>query len=144
MNATPDAIRRLEQTRRHLSEALQDIRPPPSASPNPVKEGGFARWLSELKAQPVAGVLLNLVQAWWHKQPLRLGLKLAGAVTNEVLRPTAKAHPYRLVLAAVGVGALFAMVRPWRWLPTAALLSGVLPALLARAVKLRSSQPRRS
>ena len=115
MNAQLEAIERLAQTRQRLSEAIQGRSRPFGATQDPSPQNARAGWLADLKAQPVTGMLLNVVRTWWSKHPLQLALTLAGAASHEVLRPTAQSHPYRLVLVAAGVGGLIAMVRPWRF-----------------------------
>lgn len=115
MNAQLEAIERLAQTRQRLSEAIQGRSRPFGATQDPSAQNARAGWLADLKAQPVTGMLLNVVRTWWSKHPLQLALTLAGAASHEVLRPTAQSHPYRLVLVAAGVGGLIAMLRPWRF-----------------------------
>lgn len=115
MNTQLEAIERLAQTRQHLSEAMQGRSRPFGAAKDPLSQSARAGWLAGLKAQPVTGMLLNVVRIWWEKHPLRLALTLAGAASHEVLRPSAQSHPYRLVMVAAGVGGLIALVRPWRF-----------------------------
>lgn len=116
MNAQLEAIERLTHTRQRLTEAMQGRARPFGATHDPLRENTRAGWFADLKAQPVTGMLLDVIQIWWLKHPLRLALTLAGAASHEVLRPKAQSHPYRLVMVAAGVGSLIAMVRPWRFL----------------------------
>ena len=130
MNAPTDALGRLAQTRERLREAMLGVAPPVREARDPEHKGASAAWLADLKAQPAIGLMLDVVQAWWSRQPLRLVLMLASAASEEALRPAARAHPYRLVLTAAGAGALLALARPWRWVSMGALLTGVLPSMI--------------
>lgn len=116
MNAQLEAIERLAQTRQLLREAMQGGARPTGATQDRQREHTRSSWLANLKAQPLTGLLLNVVRVWWMKQPLGLALTLAGAASQKVLRPTARAHPYRLLFIVAGVGGLIALVRPWRFL----------------------------
>ncbi|MCB8747452.1 hypothetical protein LHU53_11085 [Rhodoferax sp. U2-2l] len=127
MSAQPGACERLAQSRERLRLALAqtESRPDVDASGTP---GTAPRpWLHGLKANPEAGFLINLLQAWWQKQPFAVATTLVARATNGVLQPVAQKHPYRLVLGAAAVGAVLVLVRPWRWLS----MSGVLAALAA-------------
>ena len=115
MNAQLEAIERLSQTRQRLNEAMQGGSRPIVATQDRLREHTHTSWLADLKAQPVTGLLLHVVRAWWLKKPLGLALTLAGSASQKALRPTAQSHPYRLVMVAAGVGGLIALVRPWRF-----------------------------
>ena len=131
------AADRLTVSRLHLQQALM---PPPQAS----NTGGastrtlFTRWLDRLATAPLAGVVLDTVQRWWARHPLRLALLLADDAAQTLIQPVVQKHPYRLVLGAAATGALLVLCRPWRWLPRAALTStlmaGLLPPLISQAV----------
>lgn len=73
--------------------------------------------------------------AWWAKPQWTTALKLADHAAGALLQPTAQRHPYGVVLGAAAIGAAVVLVRPWRWISTPLLLAGVLPTLLAEALR---------
>ena len=95
-------------------------------------------WLSKLRAMPAVSLLMTIFDGWWARQPLRLALTLAAQTGTVILQPTAQKHPLKLVLAAAVAGGLLAALRPWRWIPTSALLAGLIPQLVSEVLKRRS------
>ena len=95
-------------------------------------------WLLKLRAMPAVILLTTVFEGWWARQPLRLALSLAAQTGTVILQPTAQKHPFKLVLAAAAVGSLLAVLRPWRWIPTSALLVGLIPQLVSEVLKRRS------
>lgn len=67
-------------------------------------DGILGGLLGHFKAGSGVGLVVDVLQAWWQKQPLNVGLILAQQVTTGFLQPIAITHPYRLVLAAAAVG----------------------------------------
>ena len=116
----------------------------PGASAGPVNReqsvNTSPEWLSKLRAMPAVSLLMTVFDGWWARQPLRLALTLAAQTGTVILQPTAQKHPFKLVLAAAAVGGLVATLRPWRWIPTSALLAGLIPQLLSEILKRRSGR----
>ena len=145
------AVDRLSVSRTNLRQALI---PPPHARDT---GGGAARptlgrWLDHLARTPAVSVLIDGMRRWWAKQPVRLALLLADDAAETLMQPVVQKHPYRLVLGAAAMGALLVLSRPWRWLPRAALTSGLgsalmaglLPTLINQAVAPASDKPWRA
>jgi hypothetical protein len=84
---------------------------------------------------PGINLLLGIFQDWWARQPLRVTLTLAAQATAAVLQPIAQRHPVGLVAGAALAGGLVVLIRPWRWISTPALLTGMLPQLIAEVIK---------
>ena len=127
------AADRLNASRLHLRQALM---PPPHTHDTGGRSSRpfLGRWMDRLAGVPAASVLIDTVQRWWGKHPLRLAWLLADDAAQTLLQPVARKHPYRLVLGAAAAGALLALSRPWR----SALMAGLLPPLINQAVS-RSS-----
>jgi len=62
--------------------------------------------------------------------PLQTVLHATAESAGLVLQPTARAHPYRLIIGAAVAGALLARTRPWRWLSASAVLAALAPSLV--------------
>lgn len=81
-------------------------------------------------------VLVSMLTRWWERHPLRqvsdIAAEVAAPAARSILGSLAERHPLRLVALAAGAGALLVAVRPWRWLPQAALSSMLLSALWPR------------
>jgi len=133
MSTQVSACERLAVSRERLRQALQHASVDDAAGSH--SEGLLGRLLGHLQTAPGAGLVLDVLQAWWQKQPMRMVLLLAKETAKVVLQPTARRHPYALVLAAAAVGGLTVMLRPWRWISTPALLAGLLPQALNEAMK---------
>ncbi len=145
MTSTPSACERLAQSRERLRQAMRDIASPPALASrqHTQQSNSFAfGWMAKLKDMPGAGLLLNIFQGWWTRQPLSLALTLATETGKVVLQPVAQRHPYGLVFGAAVVGGLLAFTRPWRWISTPALMSGLLPQLVAEVIKFVPDQSR--
>lgn len=135
MNATE----RLALSRERIRQAMLH----PGVSSGPADREHSANtspdWLLKLRTMPAVNLLTNVFDGWWARQPLRLALILAAQTGTIILEPTARKHPFKLVLAATAVGGLLAALRPWRWIPTSALLAGLVPQLVSEVLKRRSS-----
>jgi hypothetical protein len=66
---------------------------------------------------------------------------LAAQAATVLVQPIARRHPYALVLGAAVAGGLLMLARPWRWISTPALLAGLLPQIMAEAMKHLASKP---
>ena len=139
------AADRLSVSRVHLRQALM---PPPHTTHTGAGEGGddgsnrptFFRWLDRLSTAPLASIVINTVQRWWAKHPMRLAVLLADDAARTLVKPIAKNHPYRLVLGAGAVGAVLMLSRSWRWLPRAVLTPALTSTLMAGLVPTLISQ----
>ena len=81
------------------------------------------------------GVLTQAIRVWWFRHPASSAVELA----RPLLGDYARAHPFKLLGAAAGLGAAAVLVRPWRMVSIGGLLvaavkssglSGVLFSLL--------------
>ncbi len=91
-------------------------------------------WLARLKGLPGFDFLSQALRVWWARHPLHnVGLLLADAA-KPWLQPVAKRNPLLLVLGAAVLGGLFAWSRPWRWVLKPAVMAGLLPQLLSKAM----------
>lgn len=133
MNTRASACERLAASRERLRHAMQRVNSDPITGAN--SDSILGGLLGNLQAGSGAGLVVGVLQAWWQKQPMRVGLILAQEATTGLLQPIAMRHPYRLVLAAAAVGGLTVVVRPWRWIPVSGLLAGLLPRVLSVAMK---------
>ena len=124
-----NAIERIELSRSRLRSAMQ----PPAAVPASEPTGALA-WFERLKDQPSIAVIIDALQSWWSRHPIRPLVQMATEATNAVARPIAAHNPVALVVAAGLFGILFAWSRPWRWALKPALFAGLLPQLVSRVV----------
>jgi uncharacterized protein YfiM (DUF2279 family) len=125
-----EACERLALSRERLRQALQ---PEPRSRPG----GGGFDWNDLFKSVPGAPAVLQALRAWWSQTPMNGPVRMAAAAVQSWVQPLAQRHPFSLVMAAMAAGALLMATRPWRWLPQAALRSGLwagLPGLMAAVV----------
>ncbi|MBT3067528.1 hypothetical protein [Rhodoferax sp. U11-2br] len=140
MSLQASPCERLAASRERLRLALQQ-NTHTAASAGSQPESLLGGLLSHLQTGPGAGLVLDVLQAWWQKQPMRVALLLALETTKLLVQPIAQRHPYTLVLAAAAVGGLTVMLRPWRWISTPALLAGLMPQILSEVMKHLSRKP---
>jgi hypothetical protein len=135
----PGAIERLARSRERLRDAmLPSSRKRPAVDRQALREGvgSFAEGLVErLRALPGVTILLEAIEDWWARHPLHSAGVVAAEASRRIAAPIAERRPLTLLLGAVLVGALLALLKPWRWLLRPALFAGLLPALLARGVR---------
>lgn len=122
-------LQRLMLSRQRIRQSLVEAAEPPAP---PAGEPSVL--VTALMAIPGVGVVVDSVRGWWAQHPLHFAGTLAGNTVRGMMRPMARRSPYRLVFAAVAVGGLLYWVKPWRGLLKPALLAGLLPHLVSRAV----------
>jgi len=129
------ALERLALSREQLRAAML----PKPKTTDSGHSGGIAAYASKLtdrvKEVPGANVLLDAVQVWWAKHPLHTAGLVAAEASRKFAAPIAERRPMTLIFGAVLLGAILALSRPWRWLLRPALFAGLVPALIARAMK---------
>lgn len=133
-------IERLERSRERLRKSWVGKRRAPRRDPQ--RPSSETRPNDAGAAAPEAGddstldVLVSMLTRWWERHPLRqvsdIAAEVAAPAARSILGSLAERHPLRLVALAAGAGALLVAVRPWRWLPQAALSSMLLSALWPR------------
>lgn len=124
----PPALVRLAQSRERIRQSLSEAAEPPPSLEEP------SVLVTALMAIPGVGIVVDAVRRWWADHPLHFAGTLAANTARGMVRPMARRSPYRLVLAAVVVGGVLYWIRPWRGLLKPALLAGLLPHLVSRAV----------
>ena len=124
------AVQRIEASRARLRHAMQ----PPPARPDKAATSGPLAWLQRLKEQPSIAVIIDALQSWWSRHPMRPLIQVASDASNAVARPIASHNPVALVAAAGLIGIVFAWSRPWRWALKPALFAGLMPQLVSRVV----------
>jgi hypothetical protein len=138
MNELTIVSERLEASRGRLRQAMLTIaKPPPRASPGAAKSllgATGAAWLDNIKTAPGVSIIVDAVSSWWMRHPLRLASMVAGDAARAVVQPMAQKNPIGLALGALGVGAVIAWSRPWRWIAKPALLAGLFPQVLTKVI----------
>jgi hypothetical protein len=134
----PSAIERLALSRERLRDAMLPSTRKRPAGEHAVSDGLgtlAAGLMHRLRAIPGVTVLLEAIEDWWARHPLHSAGLVAAEASRRIAAPIAERRPLTLLLGAVLVGALLALLKPWRWLLRPALFAGLLPALLARGVR---------
>lgn len=68
------------------------------------------------------GIIKRAVRVWWQHHPAQMAVNLA----KPVLGKYAKEKPFQLLGLAIGLGAVAALVRPWRLVSITGLALGAL------------------
>jgi hypothetical protein len=112
-------LERIELSRARLRRALL-----------PPNRNGPARpsWLVGVKDLPFIGAAIGLLREW------RSVGQVVVQVSRAAVTPLAERNPLALVLAAGAAGAILMWGRPWRRKFSSAVLAGLVPRLVARAV----------
>lgn len=127
---------RLARSRARLRAALLEIaHPPPKASAFDAFGGLKGQLLDLARSIPGAGLVLETLQTWWRQHPLHAAGVLAEEASRSFVVPLARRNPLGLIVGAVLVGAVLALSRPWKWLLRPALFIGIVPQLVAQALK---------
>ena len=124
------AVERIELSRARLQQAMK----PPPVLRNGAPVSGPLAWLERIKDQPSIAVIIDTLQGWWSRHPMRPLVHVASEASNAVVRPIAQHNPLALVVAAGLLGVVFAWSRPWRWALKPALFAGLMPQLVSRVV----------
>lgn len=94
--------------------------------------------LSMRKSKPApresGGVVADALHDWWSQHPWRVAGMVAADAAKAAVQPVAQRHPIALVVGAVVVGGLVVWARPWRGALKPALLAGLLPQLVSKAI----------
>ena len=124
------AVERLMLSRERLRGALIEIAPPPDAAGDPEP----SVLMTALMAIPGVQLVVDSVRSWWSQHPLHMATMVAGNTARSAMAPIARRKPFALIAAAVAVGGLLYWIKPWRGLLKPALLAGLVPHLVARAM----------
>lgn len=126
---------RLALSRERLRQTLREIAVPARCPNGTSPDGLLFTWFKTLKSNPGTSGLMQAVRVWWAQQPLRVAAELALDAAKTGLEPVARRHPIALVMGAFALGGALVWIRPWRHIFTPALLAGLLPQLLAQALR---------
>jgi hypothetical protein len=129
-----EALERLALSREHLRTAMLPV-PKAARGRGRGPTALAANLLDKAQAMPGVSFFTDTVRAWWEKHPLHTASVVAAEASRKFAAPLAQRNPMGLILGAVAVGAVLALVRPWRWMLRPALFAGLVPALVSRAVK---------
>ncbi|MBS0448606.1 MAG: hypothetical protein JSR59_22010 [Proteobacteria bacterium] len=121
---------RLAISRERMREAM---RPPP------VRDRADARGLvaglrARLRGYPAAGLVLEVIESWWRRHPMRSAALIAGEASRAVVAPLAQRKPVQFILLAFLGGVALAWLKPWRWFGRKRLFAGLLPQIVSRVV----------
>ena len=132
----PSANERLTRSRERMSRWLADEeRAAQAATAN--RPG----WLNTLRENPVSAMAVDALLAWWARQPLNTTVHVAEAAATAAIKPLVRRHPAAVLGSAALAGALVVWARPWRWLLSPALLTGVAAQVATRLIAHRHKEP---
>jgi hypothetical protein len=131
------AIERLALSRERLRDAMMPRRRARASGPTLTEGvGAYANGLLDrLRANPGTAVILDAIEEWWAKHPLHTAGVMAAEATTRLAAPVAERRPLTLVFGAVFVGAVLALLRPWRLLLRPAIFAGLVPAIMLRVMR---------
>lgn len=87
------------------------------------------------KDVPGAPAVMDVLRTLWKDHPLHFVVNAAADAFRGMVLPLAQRNPLGLVFGAFLFGGLFVWSRPWRWISAPAMLAGLLPQLLAKAIE---------
>jgi hypothetical protein len=124
------ALERLAQSRERIRATLREANgdTPPDGGHEP------SALMKALLAIPGVHIVVDALRHWWAGHPMRMAGLVATHAARTVVRPMAKRNPYALMVAAAVAGGLIFWIKPWRGLIKPALLAGLMPQILSRAV----------
>ncbi len=131
------ASERLARSRNSLRQAIRADQAPAST---PVAAPAWFKALDGFKTLPGFDAVLSALRIGWL-QPLRLAGLTFSDIATPLLKPLAQRYPLSYALGGAALGALLVKLKPWRWLPAAALVSGLAPQAVGnmlRALPLQS------
>lgn len=141
MSNITEASQRLVQSRAGLRRALRAQSGSSKSPADYLTQTALIGWMSGVREMPGADVIIQAVKTWWMQHPLRTTGTMAWEAAKAALQPVAQRHPAALMAAAVAVGAVVAITRPWRWFFKSALLAAVLPHLINSILAPRAPPP---
>ncbi|MBT9524459.1 MAG: hypothetical protein IV105_04305 [Rhizobacter sp.] len=80
------------------------------------------------------GPVLDALKDWWAAHPLHVAGVVAADAAKTLIGPVAQRHPIALVAGALLLGGALVWAKPWRGILKPALLAGLLPQLLSKAM----------
>ncbi len=122
------AVLRMTRSRIALRQALQTGQPndvPPKHAAGDFASGMLSSF-KLLKGNPSAQLLFSAIHQMWVKNPWRVLVMSSLQAADVVLKPVAQRSPIKLMAGAVAIGAVLALMRPWRLITKSALLSALL------------------
>jgi hypothetical protein len=123
---------RLVRSRNNLRQAIRTDQAPATT---PTTAPAWFTALDGLKAfLPGFDAVLAALRIGWL-QPLRLAGLTLSDVATPLLKPLAQRYPLSYALGGVALGALLVKLRPWRWLPAAAIVSGLAPQAVGNMLR---------
>jgi hypothetical protein len=74
------------------------------------------------------------VNQWLAEHPVKLASEVLGDITKSVVTPIAQRSPILFVASALAVGAVLVWSRPWTWLLKPAIIAGLVPQVISKAI----------
>jgi hypothetical protein len=141
MSSITEASQRLVQSRAGIRRALREQGRSDASPTDYLNQTALLGWMAGVREMPGADVIVQALKTWWKQHPLRATSSLVWDTAKAAIQPVAQRHPAALMAAAVAVGAVVAITRPWRWLFKPALLAAVMPHLINSILAPRATPP---
>jgi hypothetical protein len=141
MSRIAEASQRLVQSRAGLRRALRDQVRSSESLAGSLNHTAVLAWMAGLRQMPGTDVVVQALKTWWLQQPLRSASITAWDSAKAALQPIAQRHPAALIAAAIAVGGVLAVTRPWRWVFQPTLLAAVLPHIVNSVLAVRPAPP---
>ena len=123
---------RLEASRARMRIALMAIAHPPKRP----SSGWVDKLTGMVEDIPGVAVAVDTAKSWWHEH--QSTVQTVGQASQALVTPIAQRNPKGLLGAAVAVGALVVLLRPWRLLLRRKVLFGALSLIASQAMRSRS------